>query len=109
MSKEDTILKIKQLEVESQTSREQAEKDGLAMVADARSEVIALVEQFEKEREPFIEKALENVRTKTEEEAGKIIEDAEKNAKKLEKSASVKMAKVVNNTFNNFKKNILDK
>jgi len=108
MSKEDIILKIKKLEDQGKVQQEQAEKAAAEIVAKARTDSINMVENFEENREAYLEKKLETARSETQKETDKILKKSESDTKKLSEKARENLTKVVNSLFNDFKKRITE-
>ena len=108
MAKEDIILKIKKLEDQGKVDQEQAEKTATEIVAKARTDSIDLIENFEENREAYLEKKVEAERAETQKETGKIIKKAEADTKKLSEKARKNLTNVVNSLFTDFKKRITE-
>lgn len=103
MRKEETLLKIREVEAESKRLREAAEKEKERILREARKQVIELSDQLRQEADEAYEEALRQAQERIEGEKERILEQARKQAAALTIEGQRSIGKAVELLASKFK------
>lgn len=94
MSRTDILVEIKEAEANAKVIIEKAEADKKAAIANARRESVEKIQKAEADSRANFEKALADERKALESQRKKLLDEGDKEAKKLDKAVGTKMPKV---------------